>query len=202
MRRTDPRVIRTRQMLRDALIATILDRGYESTNVQDITERAGLRRATFYLHYRDKEELLFTVLRETLDELMHKLDALPPNVLTPETEKAEELVIFQHVQERADLYRVLFSGHGAAEITRRVRDYVVARIEEKCRLEHRATDLPVPMEVLANYLAVVKLNMVLWWLEKNMPYSPEQMAAMCTRLVLNGASGILLEPALESPNAI
>ena len=54
----DRRIQRTRQLLREALFALIVERGYEAITVQDITERANLGRTTLYLHYRDKEELL------------------------------------------------------------------------------------------------------------------------------------------------
>ena len=194
MKKTDPRVIRTRQMLRDALIATILEKGYDATNIQSITDRAGLRRATFYLHYRDKEELLLNMLHETFDELIQKMEAQPWNLLTMETQHAEELMTFQHVQARADLYRAILSGQGAAEITRGIRDYLATRIRQKCLAEHQESDLPIPIEVLANYLAGVKLNMIIWWLDKGMPYTPEQMAEMCSRLIVEGA-GRMLEPA-------
>jgi AcrR family transcriptional regulator len=45
----DRRIRRTRATLRDALIALILERGFDSITVQDITDRANLARATFYL---------------------------------------------------------------------------------------------------------------------------------------------------------
>ncbi len=83
MKKLDPRVVRTRQMLRDALVATILDKGYDATNIQDITERAGLRRATFYLHYRDKEELLLSMLHDTVDELIEQMKLSPSLVSRP-----------------------------------------------------------------------------------------------------------------------
>lgn len=196
VKKTDPRVIRTRQMLREALIATLLEKGYDATNIQDITDRAGLRRATFYLHYHDKEELLLSVMHDTLDELMKKMEAGSGHLLSAETLPAEELIAFQHAQERADLYRAILSGQGAVEIMRGIRDHLASRIRDKCLTEHSEADLPVPIEVLANYMAAVKLNMIIWWLDKGMPYTPEQMAQMCTRLVLEGA-GSMLEPAVR-----
>lgn len=190
-KKLDPRVVRTRQMLRDALIAIILEQGYDAANIQNITERAGLRRATFYLHYRDKEELLLSMLRDTVAGLMEEMHLDARDLLTAETQHAEELITFQHVQARADLYRAVLSGAGAAEITRGLRDYLAGRIREKCLTDHPHANLPVPIEVLANYLAAVKLSMIIWWLDQGMPYSPEQMAEMCTRLVLDGAGGML-----------
>ncbi len=190
-KKLDPRVVRTRQMLRDALIAIILEQGYDAANIQNITERAGLRRATFYLHYRDKEELLLSMLRDTVAELMEEMHLDARGLLTAETQHAEELITFRHVQARADLYRAVLSGAGAAEITRGLRDYLAGRIREKCLTGRGAAELPIPVEVLASYLAGVKLNMIIWWLDEGMPYPPEQMAAMCARLVLEGAGNML-----------
>ena len=190
-KKTDPRVIRTRRMLREALIALIVEKGYDAINILDIAERAGLRRATFYLHYHDKEALLLSMMRETLDELMQKMETLPDNSFGAEAQFAEHLMIFQHVQERANLYRAILSGRGAAQVTRDIRDYLAARIREECLTDHPGASLPVPVEVLANYLAAVKLNMIIWWLEKGMPYPPEEMAAMCARLMLNGVGEIM-----------
>ncbi len=186
-RKTDPRVIRTRHMLRDALIALILDRGYDPITIQDITDRAGLRRATFYLHYKDKEELLFAILAETFDELVCKIDQLRMQHATPEAEMAMNLVVFQHAQENADLYRSILGGHGASTTIRYIREYL-ARTFLKELDEHRSDlQLVMPVDVLANYAATVKLNMAIWWLDQGMPYTPEQMAAMCTQLTLHGS---------------
>ncbi len=193
-KKLDPRVIRTRQLLREALVAVILEKGLDATSIQDITDRAGLRRATFYLHYRDKDELLLSMLRDILDELMQQMAALSPQAFTPETQRAEDELTFRHVQARADLYRAILSGQGAAEITRAIRDFVAGRIRENCARRYPERELAMPLEVVANYLAAVKLNMVIWWLDRDMPYSPEQMAEMCARLTMHGA-GPVLEPA-------
>jgi len=191
-RRIDPRVIRTRQMLRDALVTTILEKGYDGVSIQDITDRAGLRRATFYLHYRDKDELLLTMLRETLDELMHYMETPSREFLTQATECSAQLRIFKHVQEQADLYRAVLGGQRAGVITSRLREYIASRIQEKYSADDREANLSFPVDALANYLAAVKLNMIIWWLEKDMPYTPEQMADMCTRLVLHGTGDSVL----------
>ena len=67
LKRLDPRVVRTRQMLRDALVSLIAEKGFDALTVQDIADRATLNRATFYLHYQDKHELLINSLRDAID---------------------------------------------------------------------------------------------------------------------------------------
>jgi AcrR family transcriptional regulator len=190
-KKLDPRVVRTRQMLREALVASILQKGYDATNIQDITDRAGLRRATFYLHYRDKDDLLLNMMHETLDALMQDMESRSAKSFSAETQPLEDLMTFQHVQEQADLYRAVLSGQGAAGITRGVRDFLAQRIRVTCHRKHPDLDMSMPIDVLANYLAAVKLNMVIWWLDSGMPYTPEQMAEMCSRLTMYGAAPIL-----------
>ena len=60
----DPRVKRTRQMLDEAFIALLAEKGFDAINVQDITARAGVNRATFYAHFQDKFDLLDYSIRE------------------------------------------------------------------------------------------------------------------------------------------
>jgi AcrR family transcriptional regulator len=55
---TDPRILRSRQMLMEAL-AKLLDRKeFDAISIQEIADEATLNRATFYLHYPDKNALL------------------------------------------------------------------------------------------------------------------------------------------------
>jgi AcrR family transcriptional regulator len=54
----DPRVKRTRQMIEQAFMELIKQKGFQAISVQDVTERAGINRATFYAHFPDKFALL------------------------------------------------------------------------------------------------------------------------------------------------
>ena len=74
--RPDRRVQRTRQVLQQAFMDVVQEKGFAATNIHDITERADLNRGTFYLHFEDKYQLLDAVMREQF----HKLIAsrLPP----------------------------------------------------------------------------------------------------------------------------
>jgi hypothetical protein len=47
----------------------------------------------------------------------------------------------------------------------------------------------IPLEVLSNYFASSLLGLVIWWLESNMPYPPEQMADIFRRLFFEGIQG-------------
>ncbi len=55
---TDPRILRSRRMLMDALIRLLTQKEFEDISIQEIADEATLNRATFYLHYPDKNALL------------------------------------------------------------------------------------------------------------------------------------------------
>lgn len=54
----DPRIKRTRAMIEQAFLEVLQQKSFSSMSVQDITERAGVNRTTFYLHFTDKYELV------------------------------------------------------------------------------------------------------------------------------------------------
>jgi AcrR family transcriptional regulator len=55
---TDPRVLRSRRMLMESLARLMIKKEFEDISVQEIADEATLNRATFYLHYPDKNALL------------------------------------------------------------------------------------------------------------------------------------------------
>jgi AcrR family transcriptional regulator len=55
---TDPRIVRSRRMLMDALVRLLTQKEFDDISIQEIADEATLNRATFYLHYPDKNALL------------------------------------------------------------------------------------------------------------------------------------------------
>lgn len=55
---TDPRALRSRQMLMEALLRLLNRKEFDEISIQEIADEATLNRATFYLHYPDKNALL------------------------------------------------------------------------------------------------------------------------------------------------
>lgn len=68
----DPRVLRTRRSLHQALERLLSTRAFENISVQEIAEGAGVNRATFYDHYADKFGLLACMVGERFHELLKR----------------------------------------------------------------------------------------------------------------------------------
>jgi len=70
-KKEDRRVQRTKRLLREALLALIREKRFEALSVQDVIDRADVGRATLYVHFDNKEDLLvsgFDGLRASLKE--------------------------------------------------------------------------------------------------------------------------------------
>ena len=187
----DRRKQRTRRMLREALISLILENGYDAVTIQDITERADLRRATFYLHYKDKDELLLTVLQETFDELVEQIGpAMQGDILGGKTQVEPFRITFQHVAENADLYRIILGGQGGAAIAHQIQAYLAATILKNMR-SAPPQSFAIPTDVIANYLAGAELALIGWWLNSGQPYPIDDMARMAQQLMLHGVLDVI-----------
>src|SRR5579863_8236393 len=67
---TDPRILRSRQMLMEALVRLLARKEFEEISIQEIADEATLNRATFYLHYPDKNALLQAMTAARFSDLI------------------------------------------------------------------------------------------------------------------------------------
>lgn len=187
----DRRVVRTRAMLRQALLELVNERGYDALTVQEITDRADLRRATFYLHYHDKEALLLDALQTTFDALTATLEpVITGDVLAGKTQVSAFQATFEHVAVHHQLYHSLLTGQSGGAIGQRIQAYLANHIAKALANTSEAGS-PVPFTVLAQYIAGAEVAMVHWWLAQNRPYSPREMAVMLHRMVIGGVASVL-----------
>ena len=86
----DPRVKRTRNLLEHAFLDVTAEKGFQAVSVQDITERAGVNRATFYAHFPDKYALLDYSVRQ---EFRQEIEKRMLNVCTFSMDNLRVLII-------------------------------------------------------------------------------------------------------------
>ena len=182
--RRERRRLQTRNLLIQTALQLILEKGYEATSIQDITDRADLGRGTFYIHFRDKEELVWSAFQEMFQKMEQdahqRLDRRIPQV-----EYFGLLNIFHHADENRNLYRVMFGKQGSARLTARVQDYLVKVFLVDIGNMPEPTDLyfNIPHEVEAQMLAGLISRLLFWWLETPANYTAEQIATMTYQML-------------------
>ncbi len=183
--REDRRVTRTRQMLRDALFALIEERGYDLLSIQDITERANIGRATFYVHYPNKEQLLLASVKELLEDMgTHMPPASVPDLL--EKQQTLSIFLFEHVAAHASIYRALLNERAAAFVMVRLRAAMAARMEVVIMELLTKAQVALPSSLLADYCASSLWTVVQWWLKHDFPLSAEEMGQLYWKLINQG----------------
>lgn len=68
-KKIDLRILKTYKKLTDAMREIINETPIDDVTVFDLCERAGIRRATFYKHFRDKNDFLSTVIKAIIDDM-------------------------------------------------------------------------------------------------------------------------------------
>ena len=187
MKEIDRRVRRTHRLLSEALLALMAGKSFDEITVQDITQQADLNRATFYLHYASKEELLIATLEEQFDSLVQQIEAETGGQRLWESAVPDRL-LFHHVGANARLYGIILGQNSLSGVIHRILQYTADYVEKSLRSVYNDGDLPIPIPIIASHVAGSLFALVRWWLNNNMPYSPEEMADMGQQLCVRGMS--------------
>lgn len=185
-KKQDRRVRRTRKRLSQALLDLVVEKEYETITIQDITDRADLNRATFYLHYGTKEELLIVSLEERFDALVSQFDRLSAE--RPIWEDKQSITMtFEHVAANARLYKVLLSERGMGYLIHRIVNYIADSSNKLMQdsLPENAT-LTIPGGLISRHVAGSLFALLSWWITNDMPYTPEYMTAVMHQLCVQG----------------
>jgi AcrR family transcriptional regulator len=179
----DRRSNRTQQSLRKAIKEIILEKHYDEITVQNIIDRADVGRSTFYAHYRDKEDLFRGDWERFLGFLIQHIDfeKIGKGGFVPIK------MLFQHLIDFHPFYRVIVKSRKSERLFRIGQNHLAKAIERKLTLlpgNEQPAFVPIP--IMANYLANEIFTLLLWWLEQNMPYTPERMDEIFHQLITPG----------------
>lgn len=174
------RRMQTRQQLIRAAVELVLEKGYAAVSIQDITDRADLGRGTFYIHFKDKEDVLWSAIQDGLRETENAAHRQFKGDLPPKLEYYGYLNIFKHAERNQALYRVMLGEQGSAILTARVQTSLAAEFERDLAVLPQTlyAGFDVPAKILVQIVTGAIVQLVCWWLETPNNYTAEQMAGM------------------------
>jgi AcrR family transcriptional regulator len=166
----DPRTARTTNALGRALVALIQERDFDRITVQQILDRAGVGRTTFYTHFRSKEDVLFSSYERLFSALDHWLDR--------EADGARRLFpvaeFLAHVGEMDGLVAALRGAGRLDELWSMCATYAARTIERRIA-GAAANATGVPPRLVARMLAGALLEAIEWWLDHRESATPAEM---------------------------
>ena len=180
----DRRVRRTRDALGDALVKLMHEKPFDAITVQDVLDRAGVARSTFYVHYRDTDDLLMSDAEEFFESLS--------TALSRQGDCSERVApvqeFFTHVAEVRKFVAALFaSGRGAANMDL-AQGHFARGIERRLAELPRGRDIPAdqrPARAQAHAGALIAL--LKWWINRGMRETPAELDDLFHRMVWGGA---------------
>lgn len=191
---TDRRVQRTQKMLHKALMSLILEKKYEAITVQEMLDRADVGRSTFYVHFRDKDDLLFCGF-QYLESFLESAQEASRTVSSSSYERiiGFSLPMFEHALEYKRVNRALLGSTAEAVVRRRIHSVLSKIVSRELKLElvgRKRARIPVSPEFLAHFLVSTYVSVLTWWLNSRNPAPPKEMDAAYRRLVLPCLSSV------------
>jgi AcrR family transcriptional regulator len=163
--KSDSRVAQSQQVLREAFLELVLEKGFEAIRVSEVIRRANVNRSTFYRHYQDKRDLLRSWTQEVEYLLDAQSDSLEdPRVYSGSAEYLPAIVlsIFDHIEAHRSYYRLMVGRNGMNEVANDMELQICAFLARHTEfLELSGGDIPVEMQIRGHagqFVGVVK-----WW---------------------------------------
>lgn len=181
--KTDRRILRTREQLGDALVQLILEKPFDAITVQDVLDRANVGRSTFYLHYRDKNDLFLS----DVDDFFEMTATALSRKGDPSDRVAPVYELFTHVAEMRQFYMAMVASGKIHDVLELGQGHFARGIEQRLVNMPRAAGLVVEQRAAVSHAyAGALLSMMSWWLDHNMPSPAATMDGLFHQMLWSG----------------
>jgi len=198
-RREDRRIQRTRQLLQQAFVDVVREKGkaqtsfreiekrLAATSIQVITERANVNRGTFYLHFTDKYMLADAVVRERFHQQLASV--LPPEpgwdrrtlrlLILSVLNALEEKYCHQH--QPSLVLAPMFERAAHEELTK----LLLMWLKETRGGERRRRE---PLKTIARVVSWAIFGTAIQWSQEETTVSSEEMADVILQVIMEGVA--------------
>ncbi|MBO0791965.1 MAG: TetR/AcrR family transcriptional regulator [Ktedonobacteraceae bacterium] len=189
----DRRVVRTRQMLRQAFIEVAQEKGMTAVSIQDITERANVHRGTFYAHFPDKYALVYMLIREETHRIL--TSKLPP-VSQWDRWTLQQLIrtvleSFKHV------HRQCHPSHILDPLIERAAHEELTELLTAWLKQGNKTHRQVQVETMARLMSWTIFGAAVEWSQETTTRTAEQMARDVLLVITEGIARLAPDVLLE-----
>ncbi len=184
--REDRRIRRTRAALRQALIAVVLERGYDAVTIKNVVDRANVGRSTFYAHYPSKEDLLTAEVHDLRVLLTtRQRAALARRGTLSERSLGFSRALFDHAQDYRDIYRALVGERGAIIMIAWIRTLLTELVrQELSQIAPATAEAEIPRSALIQFLVGSLMSILTWWLELKPSLEAAEVDTIFRRLTI------------------
>lgn len=172
----DPRAIRSRQALHDALLKLLQEKPLKQITIRDITATAGIGYTTFFRHHQTKESLLGEIAADQIGYLL----SLSLPVMDAHDVRAGTAALFAFVKANRPLWTTLLTG-GAAGM---IREEFIRQAQE-VKKERMPPGAPLWAEAGVVLIVSGTVELIQWWLKQADSVTVGQMAEILDELMVS-----------------
>ena len=181
-KKVDRRVIKTRRQLKKGLAALMKEKSVNQITVKELVEEVDINRSTFYLHFKDIQDLLREIEENMEAQIKRAIEEHP---IVSGNENAFYFIedMFRVLDEEREISKALIGPNGDTGF--------IHRIERIIKENSRGTlekMFPGKKEDLKYFYAFCLsgcLGLVKVWLNEGEEKSPEEMAQMTFNMIAN-----------------
>jgi len=175
--RVDPRILRTRQLIKDAFIDLLQEMEINKITVNRIAERATINRVTFYLHYHDIQDLMEKMAQEMAEDIECIMLSTTTNMKSAEEIDSLKLVnLLEHIAENAKFYKVVLSSTRTPIFTERLLKILTKSITERTEIDALLATTGIQRDIAIWHGSSALIGTIVAWLRKDLPYTPQFLA--------------------------
>lgn len=195
VKKTDLRVKRTHKMIIEAFIRLVEEKGYDNVTVQDIADEAMINRATFYAHFKDKQDLYEQIFEMAINAFTSVLDL--EQLVHGNRIKVKQIIaaltnIYKNIQERKTFFLTIMDGSSNELLRKKLEELLYNKYANIFnRLKITENELEVPIDFIIEYMTSIFIGTLHWWITSDTNMSAEQLAALVVKLVGNGHLTVL-----------
>lgn len=136
-RRNDARTVRTKMLIKKAFAELIEQKEIEQITVKELTERAGIHRGTFYIHYKD----VYDIIEQTKLEMVSSLEQEFQNV-NEQVDSPIPLLdnLFELAKKDFWIYKAIINAKWSGQYTKSVKELIINKYFELNKNSDRKKD--------------------------------------------------------------
>ncbi|WP_172193944.1 TetR/AcrR family transcriptional regulator [Saccharibacillus qingshengii] len=170
MAKIDRRILKSQAAIKQAVIELMSEKNFDAITIQDISDRANVHRATIYLHYTDK----FDLLDKLIEEHIQNMKEINQYACDLEWDEANQ-VYFEYFERHYLFFSTMLASKGAPAFRARFLEFLVEEYQSELNMDD-SRNRELDKTVMSSFMGSAFVGIVEWWILNEMPHPPSVMA--------------------------
>lgn len=176
----DKREEKTIALVRKAFAELINERDYDDITIQDILDKSGISRSTFYAHYKTKDDLLLSISNHLFEHVFsHSLQEEKTHDYSKDNfYDYHHLIehIFYHISDEKDLFKGILFSKGNSTFLNEFKSHI-AKLVNSYYNNFLYRDQRIPLELKKATAIDNFITVLTYWMKMDFNDSPEEVAS-------------------------